>query len=50
MASSPIARTTEVVAVFLKLGIVAFGGPAAHGAMMRDEVVRRRRWVTDEQL
>src|SRR5262250_1121516 len=40
----------EVAAYFTRLGIVAFGGPAAHIAMMRDEVVRRRGWVTDEQF
>jgi chromate transporter len=33
----------EVAAYFTRLGIVAFGGPAAHIAMKRDEVVRRRR-------
>jgi chromate transporter len=36
------------VLLFLRLGTVAFGGPAAHIAMMQDEVVRRRQWLTDE--
>lgn len=40
----------EVVAVFLRLGTVAFGGPAAHTAMMRQELVRRRAWVSDERF
>ncbi len=40
----------EVAALFLRLGMTAFGGPAAHIAMMRDEVVRRRRWVSDQEF
>jgi chromate transporter len=40
----------EIARHFLKLGTVAFGGPAAHVAMMEDEVVRRRRWLTREQF
>ena len=40
----------EVARLFLKLGVIGFGGPAAHIALMRDEVVRRRRWVTDERF
>jgi len=43
-------RLSELAVVFLRLGILGFGGPAAHIAMMRDEVVRRRRWMTDQMF
>jgi chromate transporter len=41
---------TEVAALFLKLGFTAFGGPAAHIGIMHDEVVVRRKWLTDEEF
>lgn len=40
----------EVAAVFLRLGATAFGGPAAHIAMMDDEVVKRRRWIDRQEF
>lgn len=40
----------EVAAVFLRLGVLAFGGPAAHIAMMREELVVRRRWLDERRF
>ena len=47
---SQAARLWEVAALFLRLGTVAFGGPAAHIALMQDEVVRRRGWLTQDEF
>lgn len=40
----------ELAVLFLKLGTIGFGGPAAHIAMMDDEVVRRRAWLSREEF
>ena len=43
-------RLKEVAIVFLKLGFLGFGGPAVHIAMMEEEVVRKRKWMTHEHF
>jgi len=43
-------KLLEVTTVFLRLGFTAFGGPVAHIAMMREELVRRREWTSDERF
>ena len=43
-------RLKELAFVFLKLGTIAFGGPAAHIALMDLEVVKRRQWLSREKL
>jgi chromate transporter len=47
VAQPPSDALAEVAQVALKLGFTAFGGPAAHIAMLREEVVTRRRWLSD---
>ena len=39
-------KLREVALVFFKLGCFAFGGPAAHIAMMEDEIIEKRKWMT----
>ena len=41
-------RLSELARVFLKLGVISVGGPAAHIALMREEIVRRRAWISDQ--
>lgn len=48
--TNPNRRLQDLAALFLKLGALAFGGPAAHIAMMEDEVVVRKKWMTRPQL
>ncbi len=53
MAESTAVREAslgEIALVFLKLGTIAFGGPAAHLAMMEEEFVRRRQWITQAEF
>jgi chromate transporter len=47
-AAEPRTSIGELARLFLKLGTIGFGGPAAHIALMEDEVVRRRGWLTRE--
>ncbi len=46
----PHAPLREVAAIFTRLGFTAFGGPAAHIAMMRHELVERRQWLDDRRF
>lgn len=46
-AGRPLGRLAEVAWAFLRLGSTAFGGPLAHLALMREELVRKRAWVDE---
>lgn len=49
-SKEPEGALKDLAFLFLRLGTVAFGGPAAHLAMMEDEIVHRRHWLTREQF
>jgi len=50
MNNSAPSRLGELAKLFFKLGVIGFGGPAAHIAMMETEVVKRRHWLTSEHF
>jgi len=50
MYNIPLNRLIELAKLFLKLGVTGFGGPVAHIAMIEDEVVKRRQWLTQEHF
>ncbi len=49
-ASSGSHSLLELATFFLRLGLTAFGGPAAHIAIMEDELVRRRQWLSRDKF
>ena len=50
MTNSTPNRLRELANLFFKLGVIGFGGPVAHIAMIEDEVVKRRQWLTREHF
>src|SRR5436853_3939052 len=50
LSSTNKASLGELAVFFLRLGTTAFGGPAGHIAMMEDELVRRRKWLSREKF
>jgi len=50
VTNSAPSRLGELANLFFKLGVIGFGGPVAHIAMIEDEVVKRRQWLTKEHF
>src|SRR5512136_2534418 len=50
MPSHPPSSLREVALLFLRLGATSFGGPAAHTALMHDETVNKRKWLSDQEF
>ena len=52
MTGDPSGRVkpAELFLQFLKLGLIAFGGPAAHAGLMEREIVNRKKWITQEMF
>ena len=48
--ASLLTRLGELASLFVKLGTISFGGPAAHVALIQEEIVRKRQWVTQQQF
>jgi len=46
----PPGTAGELTRLFLRLGCTAFGGPAAHIALLKDEIVGRKQWMTEEEF
>lgn len=44
------ARLSSLFRLFVKIGVIGVGGPAAHVALMHEEVVRKRKWTSDEEF
>jgi chromate transporter len=49
-STTHLGRLRELAILFLKLGAISFGGPAAHIALIENEIVRQREWITRQQF
>jgi chromate transporter len=47
---SRVSKLIELSKLFLKVGIIGFGGPAVHIAMMEEEIVRKRKWMDGQHF